>query len=539
MKRLPIVMLLILCSYAAFAQRPSVELWDKRFGGTGEEGEYAFQQTTDGGYIMGGISYSAISGNKTQNNWDTSLVTPDYWVVKIDSLGNKQWDKRFGGTDIDQFFTLQQTMDGGYILGGMTGSGANGDISQQPFGGWDYWVVKIDAWGNKQWDSRFGGTGDDILSYVYQTKDSGYLLVGESDSPISGDKTQDSYGGSNDGWVVKIDVNGNKQWDKRFGGLSDDNFDAAVQTKDGGYLIGGSTNSDSGYDISEPSWGSYDYWVVKIDSMGNKQWDERYGGTGSDGLGTIISCIDGSYTLGGQSQSDSSGDKTTSDTPLWIVKIDSTGNKLWDNAFGYADIYYCLIQSFDKGFVISGTSSSNIADDKTENNLGNEQTWIVKTDSGGRKQWDKTIMTYNDNTGYAIQTFDSCYVIGGATNAGIGGYKTQPNWDTTEATWDYWISKYCFDGLGEGIKELTPQLQLNVYPNPFTNELDITLAQQNLKQADFSICNLLGQTVYTQQETNLSPTYTKMLDLSNLPNGVYWVEVVVDGEVSVREVVKQ
>ena len=171
--------------------------------------------------------------------------------------------------------------------------------------------------------------------------------------------------------------------------------------------------------------------------------------------------------------------------------------------------------------------------------MGNEQTWIVKTDSGGRKQWDKTIMTYNDNTGYAIQTFDSCYVIGGATNAGIGGYKTQPNWDTTEATWDYWISKYCFDGLGEGIKELTPQLQLNVYPNPFTNELDITLAQQNLKQADFSICNLLGQTVYTQQETNLSTTYTKMLDLNNLPNGVYWVEVVVDGQVSVREVVKQ
>ena len=154
-----------------------------------------------------------------------------------------------------------------------------------------------------------------------------------------------------------------------------------------------------------------------------------------------------------------------------------------------------------------------------------------------KKQWDKTILTPVNNGGYAIQVNDNCYAFAAASVSGIGGYKTQPNWDVTNTTDDYRILKFCNEPTG--INEITPKLQFNAYPNPFTNELDITLAQQNLKQADFSICNLPGQTVYAQHETNLSPTYTKMLDLSYLPNGVYLVEVMVDGEVNVKEVVKQ
>ena len=172
-----------------------------------------------------------------------------------------------------------------------------------------------------------------------------------------------------------------------------------------------------------------------------------------------------------------------------------------------------------------------------ENNVGARQTWLIKTDSAGNKLWDKTIFVNGPAiTSNAFQTQDGCYLIGSWTAAEPGYYKTQASWDSSA---DYWIVKFRDTTIITGIKDITTNLQLNVYPNPFTNELDITLAQQNLKQADFSICNMLGQTVYTQHETNLSPSYTKMLDLSYLPNGVYLVEVVVDGEVGVREVVKQ
>jgi hypothetical protein len=392
---------------------------------------YAFQQTNDGGFIMGGPSWSDTGGDKTQPNWDPSLQTSDYWVIKIDSVGNKQWDKRFGGTGLDQLVSLIQTADGGYLLGGATESDSGGDISQPPSGFIDYWVVKIDSAGNKQWDKRFGaGTGTSCEFFALQ------------------------------------------------------------QATDGGYILGGYTAADRGGDKTQNTFGDEDYWIIKLDTVGNKLWDKDYGGPGADDLTNISLTTDGGYLFSGN----------------------TTGGL---NAGGSA------------------------GGDKSENNMAEVQTWIIKTDAMGNVQWDKTILTPGNNDGYAIQTNDNCYAVAAETVSGIGGYKTQPNWDTTEQTNDYWIVKFCFTGYGEGIKNITTNLQLNVYPNPFTNELDITVAQANLTTADLSICNMLGQTVYTQHETNLSPTYTKMLDLSYLANGGYLVEVVVNGEVSVREVVKQ
>src|SRR5262249_54480464 len=153
-------------------------------------------------------SHSAISGDKTEDSRGFS----DYWVVKIDSNGVKQWDKRFGGTDADELVSLQQTVDGGYILGGGSNSGIGGDKKEESRGSDDYWVVKIDANGVKQWDKRFGGTDYDYLLWALrQTADGGYILGGYSYSGIGGDKTEESRGDV-DYWVVKIDANGVKQW---------------------------------------------------------------------------------------------------------------------------------------------------------------------------------------------------------------------------------------------------------------------------------------------------------------------------------------
>lgn len=551
--KLPLI-LCFLCGFyiSAIAQPPSAKIFDKRFGGTGEDGFNSFIQTKDGGYILGGESLSPVSGDKTQPDWDTTLSTNDYWIIKIDSVGNKEWEKRFGGLSDDELSTVIQSSDGNYMLEGISLSGIGGDKTQPAWGGGDYWVIKVDSQGNKLWDKRFGGTLLDEPEQLLQAKDRGYTMVGFSNSGIGGDKTQpnwDTTESNYDYWVVKIDSVGNKQWDKRYGGIGDDFASSIVQTRDGGYIIGGTSRSDSSGDKTQPTWNSTDdYWIIKIDSAGNKEWDKDFGGSGFDWLNAIGQTNDGGFIIGGYSNSPADGNKSQSDidttgqsNDYWIVKIDSAGNKQWDKDFGGLkdDNLQSVSQTFDDGYLLSGHSSSNAGGDKVENNLGYIQVWLIKTDSSGKKQWDKTILTTGFDWGYAIQTKDSCYAVGVHTNAGIGGYKTQPDWDTTDSTDDYWIVKFCFTGFGEGIKEPTTNLQLNIYPNPFTSELDISIAQPNLKQADFSICNILGQTVYTQHETNLSPTYTKMLDLSYLPNGVYLVEVVVDGEVSVREVVKQ
>src|SRR5438477_44362 len=110
------ILALLFSAEISFAQNPLVKQWDYRFGGTDEDELYSLQQTTDGGYILGGISVSGISGDKTESSWGGL----DYWIVKTDSLGIKQWDKRFGGTNDDYLLSLQQTTDRGYILGGIS-----------------------------------------------------------------------------------------------------------------------------------------------------------------------------------------------------------------------------------------------------------------------------------------------------------------------------------------------------------------------------------------------------------------------------------
>src|SRR5258705_42422 len=152
MKRI-FILLFLNCAFCimhcafCFAQNPLVRIWDYTYGGTTNDWVISFQQTSDGGYILGGWSNSGISGNKTQATWGFF----DFWIVKTDSLGNKQWDKDFGGTDDDLLFSIQQTTDGGFILAGYSKSGVSGNKTQALRGGEDYWIVKTDSLGIQQW----------------------------------------------------------------------------------------------------------------------------------------------------------------------------------------------------------------------------------------------------------------------------------------------------------------------------------------------------------------------------------------------------
>jgi hypothetical protein len=221
----------------------------------------------------------------------------DYWIVKTDANGVKQWDARFGGTSVDQLTCLQQTTDGGYILGGISFSGVGGDKTQASQGSSDYWIVKINNNGTKQWDARFGGSFQDELHSIQQTSDGGYILGGASISGISGDKTQESRGGK-DFWIVKTDANGTKQWDARFGGTAFEELFSIRQSRDGGYIMGGYSLSDPGGDKTDPSRGRYDYWIVKTNDDGGKAMGCSYGGKDDDWLTQIRQTNDGGYILG-------------------------------------------------------------------------------------------------------------------------------------------------------------------------------------------------------------------------------------------------
>jgi len=200
--------------------------WNKTYGGTDDDRGRSMVQTADGGYALAGYTGSFGAGNA------------DFWLVKVDSSGNHQWNKTYGGPDIDEAYSVIETFDGGYALAGYTHSyGA---------GAYDFWLVKTDANGNMQWDETYGGTNWDEAYSVVQTSDGGYAIAGY---------TRSFGAGGTDFWLVKTESTGYMQWNKTFGGVLDDASFSLIQTVDGGYTLAGYTRSDGA--------GQSDFWLVK------------------------------------------------------------------------------------------------------------------------------------------------------------------------------------------------------------------------------------------------------------------------------------
>jgi PKD repeat protein len=427
--------------------------WDKTFGGNLGEELSRVLPTSDGGYLLAGSSESTISGDKTAI-WKYGY---DYWVIKINANRQHQWDKTYGSNKDDNLRDAIPTSDGGFLLAGSSDSPAFWEKSKDSKGGNDYWVVKIDQNGNKVWDKTLGGGDSDELSKVIPTADGGYLLAGTSMSNASGDKSEDSRGG-NDYWIIRIDVSGNKVWDKTLGGSGIDNLLDVISASDGGYLLVGSSNSGASGEKSQNSQGESDYWVVKIDQNGNKVWDKTFGGSSDDDLSDIIATSDGDYLLAGTSESTASGDKSENNKSMytwqgdyWLVKIDQNGNKVWDKTFGgdFHDRLADVIATPDGSYLLAGSSSSSISGDKTEDRVGfsGQDYWIIKIDQNGNKVWDKTLGgNGDDGLSEVITTSDGGYLLAGSSDSNASGDKSEDEVGHSddfyyEAFPDYWIIK--------------------------------------------------------------------------------------------------
>jgi hypothetical protein len=528
MKRFVFVITLIAFASSLFAQAPLVKQWDFRYGGKGSEKLTAAVATPDSGLIMGGWSLSGMDNDKSE----PSQGGLDYWVVKIDKAGNKQWDKRYGGTANDGLTAVQFTSDGGYILGGTSASGISGDKTVPAWGGGDFWVIKTDSAGNKQWDNRYGGTEGDMLNSMEQTFDGGYIFGGWTHSDSSGDKTQHTWGHT-DYWIIKTDSSGVPEWNRRFGGTEYESMFCLKKSNDGGYILGGFTDSDSSGDKTEHSRGSYDYWIVKTNGSGDLLWEKTFGGSSTDELYALEQLNGEGYILAGLSKSPVSGDKSEPNwnstggfEDFWIVRIDTLGNKLWDKDFGgiqSEDDIGNIITTADNGFLITGTSYSNISGNKTETNLGTEQVWMVKTDAIGNLEWDKTIFNLplpDDEFGMTIRTLDGCYVMANYSNSGIAGYKSQDCHDSLSNLFgDYWIIKLCDTTAVTSISGIHNKANIFAYPNPVHTILTIPAKSDQL----ILIYNSSGSLIYNRKH-KLSSNNTFEINVKDFSSGNYFVK---------------
>ncbi|WP_165821999.1 T9SS type A sorting domain-containing protein [Hymenobacter edaphi] len=477
------------------------------------------QPTRDGGYILGGMSYSPISGDKTQGSQGDS----DYWVVKYSASGTKQWDRTFGGSAGDDLRALQQTPDGGYLLGGNSLSPISGDKTQGSQGNADFWVVKIDASGAKQWDKRFGGLGNEQLYAVQNTSDGGYMLGGYSSSNANGDRTQPTQGAA-DYWVVKLDATGAKQWDKRFGGSDNDVLTTLKPAAGGGYVLGGYSYSPISGDQTQPRRGGSDYWLIKIDAGGNKQWDKRFGGAQYNDMWALQLTSDGGYLLAGNSDSPVGGDKTQAGQgyeDYWVVKLDASGTKQWDKTYGGRDkdMLTAVQQTPDGGYLLGGTSRSWVSGTKTQANQGAEDYWVVKIDANGGQQWDLTLGGNNaDNLTDLQQTSDGGYLLGGYSHSGVNADKTQPSLGGQ----DFWLVKLSGSATTATTAPLAPR-HLQLHPNPAQERITLRLADAPRGRLRLRLHDATGRVVLTRSFVHGGAQ--ESVELGPQPAGLYLVRV--------------
>lgn len=425
-------------------------VWQKTIGGSNSDGATCVKPSSDGGFIIGGYSNSNISGDKTENcngSWD-------YWIVKLDAAGNIQWDNTIGGNGDDRVGDIIETYDGGFLVGGQSKSDSSGDKTEDGCNTYinygDYWVVKLNSSGVIEWQNTIGACAGDFLYSMDHSSDGGYLLGGNSDSNISCDKTENNNAGSNGGgsgcgggtgdyWIVKIDSTGNILCQKTLGrgAWASDFLTSVSSTSDGGFICGGGSTAPYGY----PVYGGSDNWIIKLNSSCTVQWQKVIGGSGSESFGVIKQIPDGNYIWGANSSSDSSGLKTEPSFGLndfWILKLDTVGNIIWQKTIGGSgdDNLRYISPTFDNGFICGGYSNSPISGLKTSANFGQNDSWILKLDSVGNIQWQRTIGgSGSDNLSTISQLAIGNYICGGSSNSNISGNKTE----NSKGGSDYWV----------------------------------------------------------------------------------------------------
>jgi hypothetical protein len=330
--------------------------WEKRFGGTLHDCAFSVQQTSDGGYVLAG---------------DMGAYGPtaegDVYLAKTDSSGTVEWEKTFGGSYRDEAFSVQQTTDGGYIVAGEL------RFSPEFYSPYHAYLVKVDHSGNLEWEKVFtGADGNDTAFSVRQTTEGGYILAGTRFA--------------NSMYVVKTDRFGNLEWEKTYAPYIGVSVDL---TDDGGYIIAGGDGSRC--------------WLVKTDSNGDVVWEKPVGEQGYVAGLSVRQTSDGGYIV-------AAGNAWHLPSPYesfesCVIKTDACGDVVWQKKFTGYDIF-SVRQTADGGYVITGA-----ADFFPERR---EDAYLGKTDSSGNIQWEKTFGGAGIDYGYSVeQTTDGGYIIAG------------------------------------------------------------------------------------------------------------------------------
>jgi hypothetical protein len=344
--------------------------WAKTYGGRSKDScaeHLPIQETSDGGYIVLGTTQSFGPGGE------------DIWILKLNSSGGIEWQRIYGAFHHDRGWSIQQTSDGGYIVGGTTKSFGAGHT--------DVWILKLDSSGGIEWQRTYGGTFWDGTPFIQEAADGGYIVSAGTDS----------FGaGGGDSWILKLASSGDIEWQRTYGGSLGDGLGCPQLTSDGGYIVAGSTDSFGA--------GLGDLWILKLNSSGDIEWQHTYGGISYDWATDIKLTSDGGYIVSG----------VTMDFGRYgnflILKLNSSGDIEWQRAYGggFMDYPWSIQQTIDGGYIVAGYTES----------FDQQNRWldasVIKLSSSGDIEWEEAYGGAVDELAWSIQqTSDGGYIVAG------------------------------------------------------------------------------------------------------------------------------
>ena len=447
-------------------------LWTKRFGGGDLDEGSCVQQTSDGGFIITGYTFSYGEG------------LADVWLIKTDDLGDTLWTKTFGGDRDDKANYVQQTTDGGYILVGYTRSSGAGIF--------DVWLIKTDDTGEMEWSKTYGGLESDIGVAVQQTSDGGYAVLGYTDS----------FGaGMLDIWLIRTESSGDTLWTKTIGDTLRQAGKSFQITSDGGYIITGYTTHPNPEAPQEADADLIaDTWLVRLDDSGDILWTSNFGALNQDDEGlAVMETSDGSFVIAGYTWEHGWSD-------LVLIKTDGSGNTLWETLIqgGHVDVPHSLDETLDGGYIVFGHTTSWGPGVPADN------IWLLKfDDTTGDTLWTMIIGGNEDDRAlFGQQTSDGGYILTGYTIP----TSTFPYY------WDLWLIRFAPEVFSRqlamtespGVQPSSFALHQN-YPNPFN---PVTTVKYNLPDrslVDITVYDILGRHIKTLVNGNQDPGIKSIL----------------------------
>lgn len=458
-------------------------------------------------------------------------------LLKTDANLNPARHKVYGGDAMDGFTDILLLPDGNLLIVGYTyDEVGTGDVANPSHGSADLWLLKISPLGQVIWQHTYGGDSyEGIISKAVVLANGNMIIATSSASGASGNKTE-PLRGMQDFWVLCIDGEGDILWDKTIGSENIDSFSCLSTDSNSNTFVGGRSLTGASADKTSFGYGSYDFWLLKLDMNGNILWELAYGGSDQDGMYGVIALGDYLYLLG-YSRSPISGVKTQASlqsgvNDTWLIKANAqNGSIIWDKVYGgtNSDVGRILQLVHGNAIAVICESYSNASATKSENGYGLRDYWLFVVDENGDVITDRTIGGSDDDDPHSMIYANNAFYIAGRSRSQASGVKTSNTWNGGD---DFWMLKL---ETNVGIpNESNIQTAVELFPNPVSETLFFTL-EHNTYNARAEVLDMTGKTVINSMPA-IDGRYG--VAVSHLTNGTYFLKISWQDHVAVKPFVK-